>query len=101
MGMRDFVAVSKWDRCLSLLQVPPSHQEDGMPLKRWLERQRRIGKKGLLDPERMQKLKVLGIHIEQVARFDNWIELLRKFSAREGHCDVPSKHEERGKKLGA
>ena len=102
--------VPDWERALGLLRnflavqghvaVPVAHEEDGVALGRWLERQRRAGRKGLLEPERLRQLSELGVDFEPAPTFDGWLARLAGFRAREGHSDVPSGHAEDGKKLG-
>ena len=104
----------QWERNFALLEqfkereghcnVPHLHEEDGINLGRWLSRLRQIRKgnrDGNLSCERIERLESLGMIWESLE--DQWernFALLEQFNEREGHCNVPQRHEESGIKLG-
>ena len=60
-------------------------------LKRWMLTQRQFKKRGLLVPERVQKLDSIAFEWEPYAnRWERMFAALRGFHAREHHCRVPS-----------
>ena len=100
-----------WERNFGLLtafrdreahcDVPQKHEEQGVKLGLWLTSQRLAHGKGTLDAARRARLEALGVVWDvQEQQWDRNFELLTAFRAREAHCDVPTKHEEQGVKLG-
>ena len=81
--------------------VPRRHEEDGEQLGVWLSRQRKLHKNGLLPGMRAQRLEELGVVWDVLAeRWERMFGLLQAFRDREGHANVPRRHEEDGEKLG-
>ena len=111
LGMSWGFLADQWERTFVLFEqykeredhcnVPQGHEEDGVQLGAWLNRQRQLYKKGKLDESYQHRLEKLGVswdpHTEQWER--NFI-LLEQYKEREGHCNVPNSHEEDGVKLG-
>jgi hypothetical protein len=82
--------------------VPRHHQEDGYNLGRWVALKRQAQKGGELDAERhcrLEKINFVWDAIEE--QWERMFRLLEQFKNREGHCNVPYKHEEDGSNLGA
>ena len=85
--------------------VPAAHEEEGVKLGVWLDRQRTAHREGSLDAARQEKLKALGVvwdlpEERQHERWEHKFGLLRNFRGREGHCDAPTAHEEEGVRIG-
>ena len=81
--------------------VPQGHEEDGVRLGIWLRNQRQLYKKGKLHESCKQRLEAAGISLDPHA--DHWernFALLKRFKEREGHGNVPQRHEEDGVQLG-
>lgn len=79
-------------------EVPYTYKEDGTFLGIWVDCLRRNKK---LTKDQRRRLDELGmVWNPDVKAFDGWFSLLQQFKDREGHCRVPRKHEEDGKKLG-
>jgi hypothetical protein len=82
------------------VNVPQSHEEDGVGLGRWLQNQR--ARRGQLDESHQQRLENLGVSWDPlVDRWERNFALLEQYKKREGHCNVPHSHEEDGMKLGS
>jgi hypothetical protein len=99
-----------WDRWFGLLQkfhareghchVATNHEEDGLILGRWVANQRR--RKSILSSGEIDRLDQLGFTWDLDAEaWEAKFAALKDFHAREGHCRVPSKHQEDGLKLGS
>ena len=83
--------------------MPIAHQEQGYKLGPWLAAQRAAYKRGTLEARRVAALEAAGVGWERrwlPAAWERRHGLLLAFRAREGHCDVPQRHEEQGDKLG-
>ena len=81
-------------------RVPQRHVEDGKRLGQWVSVRRT--RRNLLSPIRIARLEKLGFSWDPFAdAFDRGIELLEKFTAREGHSAVRKGHIEDDFKLGA
>ena len=119
------MAAAQWEQNYALLRafvereghanVPKSHEEDGERLGEWLSKQRqRWQARGWSEEERKAKRLGTPLSDEKVARLEavgvawdvyaaQWeknLALLRAFVAREGHANVPQRHEEDGERLG-
>ena len=82
--------------------VPVNHSTpDGVPLGKWLQRQRGLLKQGKLSPERLARLKAAGFcpHLHQ-ERFWQWVELLKVYRRDHGDLLVPQACVLEGKLLG-
>ena len=82
--------------------VPVNHSTpDGVPLGKWLQRQRGLLKQGKLSPERLARLKEAGFcpHLHQ-ERFWQWVELLKVYRRDHGDLLVPQACVLEGKLLG-
>lgn len=100
-----------WDRGFALLSayaaevgdclVPVRHQENGVPLGRWVARQRRDREE--LSEERRQRLEELPgwVWSAQEAAWEQKFAALVAYAAREGDCLVPARHREGEEPLGA
>lgn len=105
-------ATDYWDRGFAALEsfvareghprVPQDHHEEGFDLGGWVSRQRDFFRRGKLSAERAARLE--GINDwswdPAVDQWDGGFAALEAFVAREGHAQVPAKHEENGYKLG-
>ena len=106
---------SEWARRLRLLlafqareghcDVPQRHEEQGDKLGRWLATQRAAHKRGALETRREAALVAAGVAWDSIEarREAGWARRhgpLLAFKAREGHCEVPRRHEEEGDKSG-
>ena len=81
--------------------MPDKHEERGAKLGNWLSNQRKLRKKGVMDAERERRLEEAGVTWDPLeAQWEENFALLVEYRDREGDCDVPDKHEERGVKLG-
>ena len=68
---------------------------------RWLAHQRDHMKRGYLAIERMQRLEGIGVKWSAVEETrDRYLEYLRRYKDREGHCLVPANHREGNLPLG-
>ena len=101
----------KWGRNFALLEqykgreghcdVPKIHEEDEVKLGKWIDRQRQDYKKGKLDESHQQRLENLGVSWDPlVEQWERNFALLEQYKKREGHVNVPQRHEEDGLKLG-
>ncbi len=80
-------------------RVPFSHVEEGVPLGKWINKQR--SRRDTLAPERLARLEALGFVWDALdEKFERHIALLEGFIAREGHARVPVPHVEEGVPLG-
>ena len=81
--------------------MPDKHEERGAKLGNWLSNQRKLRKKGVMDAERERRLEEAGVTWDVLdAQWEGNFALLVEYREREGDCDVPWKHEERGVNLG-
>ena len=103
--------VERWEHNFDLLatfcereghcELPYRHEEGGEKLGKWLSNQKHVHGKGTLDAARRLRLEALGVKFKAVElAWERNFGLLLAFRAREGHCDVPPRHEELGEKLG-
>eukprot|EP00546_Thalassionema_frauenfeldii_P008722 CAMPEP_0178927378 /NCGR_PEP_ID=MMETSP0786-20121207/19152_1 /TAXON_ID=186022 /ORGANISM="Thalassionema frauenfeldii, Strain CCMP 1798" /LENGTH=384 /DNA_ID=CAMNT_0020602799 /DNA_START=88 /DNA_END=1242 /DNA_ORIENTATION=+ len=103
----------KWNGWLNLLkkyksvhgncEVPFNHFEDGRNLGLWASRQRALKKANLLRKDREDDLKKIGFQWERDRNstpWEDWFNLLNSYKNTHGHCNVPRKHIENGRKLG-
>ena len=80
-------------------RVVGGHMEDGYNLGEWVSGRRR--KNAPLSKEQMERLRALDFVWDvHGANWQEGVEKLRKFYAREGHCAVPYNHKEEGFTLG-
>ena len=81
--------------------VPDRHEEQNVKLGNWLSYQRAARKKGTLGDGRRRRLEEVGVTWDVLdAQWEESLALLVQYREREGDCDVPWKHEERGVNLG-
>jgi len=82
--------------------VPSKHREEGVNLGFWLQQQRKRKRKGELDISLEERLEEVGViwNVFKEQWGDNYL-LLVKYQQREGHANVPKKHEEEGLNLGS
>ncbi len=105
-------ATSSWEASFGALedyvvreghtQVPKDHVEQGIPIWRWMGKQRVRRKRGDLTPERVKRLEALaGWQWEPYEeQWEEAVARLERFADREGHARVPAKHIEDGLRLG-
>jgi len=96
-----FAALKKFHAREGHCRVSQNHQEEGLNLGKWVNNQRkRIKHKQL--PAQIERLNHLGFNWDLDAEaWDAKFSALKDFHAREGHCRVPSNHQEDGLKLGS
>ena len=111
LGMSWDPLADQWERAFALLEqfqereghvnVPQRHEEDGVQLGSWLDRQRKLYKKGKLDETYQRRLENLGMSWDPLAdQLERSFALLEFYEERGGHGNVPRDHEEDGMKLG-
>lgn len=83
-------------------RVPTPHIENGIPLGRWVTKQRTNQSVGQIAPDRVQRLEALRGWVWDAydADWQAGLGCLRRFVAREGHALVPQGHTEDGFSLG-
>jgi Helicase associated domain len=84
-------------------RVPHPHQENGVRLGSWVDKQRQAYRRGTLDPERRARLEALEgwVWDPYQADWEDGYARLREFVAREGHARVARGHQDDdGFKLG-
>ena len=73
-----------------------------MKLGNWLSYQRAAQKKGVMDAAKQRRLEEAGVTWDPIeAPWEKNFALLVEYREREGNCDVPRNHEERGALLGS
>jgi hypothetical protein len=84
-------------------RVLKHHREDGLPLGRWVEIQRRLWRRGKLSPDRQARLEALPAWTWDPVNeaWERGFQTLRRFVRRSGHTRVPRDHVEDGLGLGA
>jgi len=81
--------------------VPNGHTENGAKLGNWLRHQRRTYKQGYMDNDRERRLEEIGVVLDPYRKaWEENFGLLLQFQRREGHANVPNRHQEDGVKLG-
>lgn len=72
--------------------------DTGLYLGKWLNRQRSLYNNGQLPENKIKILEDMGMNWERVSdqSFDKWINLLREYKDRYGHCRVPIKYKTAG-----
>jgi hypothetical protein len=81
--------------------VPEDHVEEGKNLGRWTSMQRDALRTGGMTIGKKQRLDEIGfIWDVRAYKWERSFGLLERFAEREGHCDVPQRHEEDGEPLG-
>jgi hypothetical protein len=79
--------------------VPDDYQDK--ELARWVRAQREFKKRGKLSIDRVQSLEEIGFVWDiRDPLWEKGFSHLKAYRDREGHCDVPSKHREKGFYLG-
>lgn len=82
--------------------VRADHQEDGEYIHRWIRRQKKLKSVGKLSNAQVRRCEQLpGWSWDLGDSWDSMFALMMQYKARNGHCNVPAKHIENGKKLGA
>jgi superfamily II DNA or RNA helicase len=95
-----FAALQKFYKREGHCRVLWKHQEGGQNLGAWVMKQR--SKIGVLSPDQISSLNSLGFSWDPLAeQWNDYFVALQKFNKREGHCNVATKHEENGIKLGS
>eukprot|EP00980_Cylindrotheca_fusiformis_P013428 scaffold3435_cov57-Cylindrotheca_fusiformis.AAC.3 len=81
--------------------VPQNHIEDGARLGKWLSEQRQLKRTGKLESRRIQMLEEAGVAWHsQDCQWNEMFKLLLQYKDREGHTQVPHRHQEEGQNLG-
>jgi len=81
--------------------VPRKHKENGMKLGAWIHNQNTMKKSGKLSSIRLQQLNDIGIIWDRLEnKWNDMFAVLVQFKEREGHCNVPVRHKEKGIRLG-
>jgi superfamily II DNA or RNA helicase/ribosomal protein L7Ae-like RNA K-turn-binding protein len=94
-----FSALKKFKEREGHCRVLSNHIEDTFPLGGWVSRQRT--QKVKISTDRIIRLNELGFIWAQIeSQWEEGLESLKAFKAREGHCLVPSMHTEEGFNLG-
>ena len=76
----------------------PMRYEPNPSLGTWVRRMRQDAKKGLLEQERVNRLKALGFDFDPInTKWESMFEKLLEFKSKHGHCDVPLNFEEDSK----
>ena len=105
------VLESAWQKKYALLKkyreregdclVPDRHVEAGKRLGKWVFNQRQSLRNGRMTSGHKEMLDEIGFCWDvHEYEWERSFKLLEQFSKREGHCDVPHKHEEDGQPLG-
>ena len=102
-----------WDEWFDLLKaykkehghctVPKSAECRGRLLGQWVKEQRRFGKRGKLNKDRVAQLNGIGftwVVLENPRPWDESFEMLKAYKEEYGHCRVTGSVEFRGVKLG-
>ena len=111
IGLVWSVLDQQWENFFALLvqyktkeghcNVPKNHKEENENLGMWVGTQRTAKRDGFLSIERIQQLNSIGIVWNVIDKhWEDRFALLVKYNAREGHCNVPSRHKEDSKNLG-
>lgn len=105
------VESSRWEERFAVLEqyvarekhsrVPQLHNEDGVLLGRWVNRQREHYAASMLDDERIERLEALPAWTWNAfdAAWDARFAALADFAEREGSTSVPRDHIEAGLRL--
>jgi hypothetical protein len=106
------VLAARWEEHFAALEAfaaregharaPAAHLEGPLRLGQWVVAQRHMHRKDELDPGQARRLsEVPGwVWDTREAAWEAGLVALRRFNARTGHCDVPSKWLEDGYRLG-
>merc|ERR1712238_421777 len=98
----NFILLVKYKDREGDCNVPNDHKEDGENLGNWLNNQRQANNNGKIDTQKQKQLESLGVVWDILSQqWENNFNLLVKYKDREGHCNVPRRHKEDGKNLGA
>jgi len=82
-------------------KVPKEYKETDFPLGNWVSTQRVNKNKKTLPHEKIKRLNMLGFIWDPITDlWDKGFVQLKNFVKREGHCTVPSGHNENNFKLG-
>ena len=111
LGMEWDPLIAQWEEMFALLEtykrreghcnVPRGHEADEVNLGAWVTNQRTAKRKGVLSADKDRRLESLGIVWSVLkAQWEEMFSLLEKYKAREGHCNVPYRHEEDEANLG-
>eukprot|EP00536_Pseudo-nitzschia_multiseries_P012591 jgi/Psemu1/290388/fgenesh1_pg.490_\ len=111
IGMVWSISTDQWDDMISLLvryreregdcMVSQIHREDDRALGTWLDLQRKLHKRGTLDPDKQAQLDAIGMVWDKLAhKWEQMFSQLLVYKEREGDCSVPRFHKEGDKGLG-
>ena len=98
---KGFAALKEFKAREKHCRVPRGHREGAFNLGTWVVNQR--NRKDTLSVQRRQSLEAIGFNWTLLVR-DSWEEgfaALKRFKAREGHCQVLEQREEGSFKLGS
>jgi hypothetical protein len=94
-----FRHLKKYKEHLGHCRVPVGYILDGFPLGTWARTQRRD--EDALFGERRERLDELGFVWDPMeSDWEEGLRYLKSYKHREGHCRVPTKHDENGFRLG-
>jgi superfamily II DNA or RNA helicase len=94
-----FSALKKFLKREGHLRVKRNHTEEGLKLAAWMQNQRSYRDK--LSNDRLKQLNSIGFTWDIFAeQWEYAFTELKKFVKREGHCNVPTYHEQGDLKLG-
>jgi superfamily II DNA or RNA helicase len=95
-----YSTLEKFRRREGHCRVPIGHEEDGVSLGRWVNKQRNVMNKQQY-PDRVRRLNSLGFSWDPLTEaWEAGFTALKRFRKREGHCRVPRGHVEDGLELG-
>ena len=94
-----FVALRQFKVREGHCNVSAKHHEETFRLGQWVTHQRQS--KDIMSTERRQRLHDIGFNWDvRGAKWEAGFLALKRFKAREGHCNVPAKHREETFRLG-
>ena len=113
-SLKDAIKSEKFEAVVDVLNALQEHDEELVDIVREIRERKGAGEP--FNPRRLnEKVEVIGprvdldqltasIEVEIADRigssWDEWFGLLKRFKAREGHCDVPALYKEGAFKLG-
>lgn len=83
----------EWKKTLGHLRIGKAHPGDATPLEVWIFKQRRLHKRGQLDPAREEKLEAVGFEWDvRAAQWQLMFERLEGYTRAHGHCSPPRRY---------
>ena len=112
--LEEAIKTEKFDAIADVLNALQEHDDELVDIIRELQQSK--GRGEVFDPQRLlEKVDVIGpmVGLDELSRsisiaitnslgssWDEWFGSLLSFKEREGHCDVPARHLEKGLRLG-